>query len=246
VRDRQSQHLLEEIGVHRGITVTADPAVLLQPEPLTMDEILRAEAIEPRGRLIGMSVREPGPAAPDLDVDHYHRLLANAADFMVARLDAEVVFLPLERRAHDVQHSHGVVAHMRHAQCATVLKGDYRPGQLVSLLRHFQFSVGMRIHFLIFSALADVPFVALPYATKVTGFLDGLDVDCPALEHVSAGQLIATIDRAWDLRERLRARIRDGLGRLKTLARRNNELALHLITEGGMAPQPSPGADGGP
>jgi hypothetical protein len=30
--------------------------------------------------------------------------LANTADFLIARLDAEVVFFPLERRTFDVQH----------------------------------------------------------------------------------------------------------------------------------------------
>jgi hypothetical protein len=49
----------------------------------------------------------------------------------------------------------------------------------------------MRLHFLIFSALAGVPFVGLPYATKVSGFLEELRLQAPALEHVSAGQLIA-------------------------------------------------------
>ncbi|HSC28195.1 MAG TPA: polysaccharide pyruvyl transferase family protein, partial [Vicinamibacterales bacterium] len=172
VRDRDSRQLLEEVGVQREITVTADPAVLLKPDPLTLDQICRAEAIDPSARLVGFSVREPGPAAPNLDVEHYHRLLANAADFMIDRLDAEAVFVPLEQRTFDVQHSHAVVGRMRRAQRATVLKRRYTPGQIVSLLEHFQFAVGMRLHFLIFAALAGVPFVALPYATKVTGFIE--------------------------------------------------------------------------
>lgn len=231
VRDRNSRQLLEELGVDREIIVTADPALLLEPEPLTLEQILRAEAIDPEARLIGFSVREPGPAAPNLDVDHYHRLLANAADFMIDRLDAEVVFVPMERRTFDVQHSHGVVGQMSHAQRATVLKRDYTPGQIVSLLERFEFTVGMRLHFLIFSALAGVPFVGLPYATKVAGFLEELRLQAPALEHVSAGRLIAHIDRAWDQREELRARIHQTVPGLKRRARVSNELALGLLSK---------------
>lgn len=52
VRDRRARRLLEEIGVRREIQVTADPALLLEPEPLTLDEILRAEALDPDARLI--------------------------------------------------------------------------------------------------------------------------------------------------------------------------------------------------
>ncbi len=229
VRDRHTRQLLEEVGVEREIVVTADPALLLEPEPLTLDEILRAEAIDPDSRLVGFSVREPGPAAPHLEVEHYHRLLANAADFIVDRLGAEVVFVPMERRSFDVQHSHGVVGQMSHAQRATVLKRDYTPGQILSLLGHFEFTVGMRLHFLIFSALAGVPFVALPYATKVAGFIEELRLTAPALEQVSAGQLIAHIDRAWDQREDLRARIREALPALQERARATGRIALGVM-----------------
>jgi polysaccharide pyruvyl transferase CsaB len=231
VRDRHARQLLEDIGIQRDIVLTADPALLLEPEPLTLDEILRAEAIDPDARLIGFSVREPGPAAPNLNVEHYHRLLANAADFMIDRLDAEVVFFPMERSVFDVQHSHGVVGQMSHAQRATVLKRDYTPGQILSLLEHFEFTVGMRLHFLIFSALAGVPFVGLPYATKVAGFLEELRLQAPVLEHVSAGQLIAHIDRAWDQRETLRGRIRTAVPGLQRRAHLNTELAVQLLSQ---------------
>ena len=229
VRDRYSRQLLEEIGVSREIVVTADPAVLLTAESLTLDEILRAEAIDPDARLVGFSVREPGPAAPGLDVEHYHRLLANAADFMVDRLDAEIVFIPLEQRTFDVQHSHAVVGRMSHAQRATVLKRPYTPGQILSLLEHFEFTVGMRLHFLIFSALAGVPFVAVPYATKVSAFTDEPKVPHRALEHVSAGELIAKIDRAWDEREQRCARAQHALREMQRRAATNSALALSLL-----------------
>jgi polysaccharide pyruvyl transferase WcaK-like protein len=231
VRDRPTRRLLDDLGVNVEITVTADPAVLLSAEPLTLKEILRAEAIDPDARLIGFSVREPGPAAPDIDAEHYHSLLANVADFVIDRLDAEVVFFPLERWNFDVQHSHGVVGQMRHAQRATVLKREYTPGQIVSLLRRFQFSVGMRLHFLIFSALAGLPFAALPYATKVTGFLRELQLPTPSLEHVSIGELIAHIDRSWDERVSLRERIQAGLSELQICARANNDMAVRLLSE---------------
>jgi polysaccharide pyruvyl transferase WcaK-like protein len=62
VRDRQSQKLLEEAGVEKEIATTADPAVLLTPDPLPADALKR-ESLDVQQRLIGFSVREPGPAA---------------------------------------------------------------------------------------------------------------------------------------------------------------------------------------
>jgi polysaccharide pyruvyl transferase WcaK-like protein len=88
----------------------------------------------------------------------------------------------------------------------------------------------MRLHFLIFSALAGVPFAALPYASKVTGFLQELHIPDPPLEHMSAGELIANIDRAWDLRHEQRARTELALGELRARAKTNTELALGLLS----------------
>ena len=229
VRDRHSRQLLEEIGLTRDIVVTADPAVLLKQDPMALDLIMRDESIDPTARLVAFSVREPGPAAPRINVEHYHRLLANAADFMVDRLDAEVVFIPLEQRTFDVQHSHAIVGRMSHAQRATVLRRPYTSQQVLSLLTYFDFAVGMRLHFLIFAALADVPFVSLPYADKVSNFIEELKVPHRGFEHLSAGELIANIDRAWDERELQRQRTRAALKDLQERARMNSELAAHLL-----------------
>ena len=229
VRERGARHLLEEIGVEREILVTADPALLLQPESLPADA-LKKEGLDDRRRLVGFSVREPGRAAPDISEDVYHALLANAADFMVDRLDADIVFVPMERQVLDVQHCHAVASQMQCAQRATVLKGEYTSGQLLSLVGHFEFAVGMRLHFLIFSALAGIPFVALPYAPKVTGFLEDLDIEMPPLQEVNAGRLIAHIDRSWDVRESLKRRVGRILPELQERARENHRLAVRLLT----------------
>jgi polysaccharide pyruvyl transferase WcaK-like protein len=86
VRERRTRQLLEEVGV-REIEVTANPAFLLKPDPLPAQALAR-EGLNEKQRLIGLSVREPGSAAPDMDETHYHALLANAADYMVWRPSA--------------------------------------------------------------------------------------------------------------------------------------------------------------
>jgi polysaccharide pyruvyl transferase CsaB len=229
VRERRARQLLEEIGV-RGIEVTADPAFLLDPDPLPADALQR-EGLNENRRLIGLSVREPGSAAPDIDETHYHGLLANAADYMVDRLEADLVFVPMEPRRKDAQHSHAVVSRMAYAHRATVLKGEYTPGQLLSLMGHFDFAVGMRLHFLIFAALNRVPFVALPYSSKVAGFLEDLEIAMPPLEQVNAGQLIAYIDRWWDLRRNLQARLEKTVPEIQVRARRTNEIAVQILRD---------------
>jgi len=228
VRDPEGRRLLEEIGVERDVRVTADPALLLEPEPLPKDA-LRREGIDHGRRLIGASVREPGPAAPDIDVDHCHSLFANAADFIADRLDADIVFVPLERQHVDMQHSYAVLSRMQLVQRATLLKGEYTPGQLLTLMGHFELAIGMRLHFLIFAAIQGVPFVALPYASKVTGLLQDLELEMPPLNDVNTGRLLANVDRSWDRREALRRHIQQRLPALQERARENNRLLVALL-----------------
>jgi polysaccharide pyruvyl transferase CsaB len=230
VRERGARQVLEDIDLQREIIVTADPALLLEPEPLPADALKR-EGLDTRRNLVGMSVREPGAAAPDISEQAYHKLLADAADFMVDRYDADIVFVPMEPKMLDVQHCHAVVAQMLRAQRAMVLKGDYTSGQLLSLMKRFDFAVGMRLHFLIFASLQNVPFVALPYAPKVGGFLDDLKIEMPPLMQVSAGRLIAYIDNAWDRRRQLQGRIKRALPALRERALETNAIAVRLLTQ---------------
>jgi polysaccharide pyruvyl transferase CsaB len=230
VRDRLGHRLLEDLGVTPEIHLTADPAFLLEPEELSVGA-LRAEGVDFDRHLIGFSVREPGPAAPDIRPDDYYALLANAADFMVERYDADVLFVPMEKT--DVQHSHAVVAQMQYAERAEILRRRYSPRQILSLMGHLEFAVGMRLHFLIFAALRGTPFAALPYASKVTGLLEDLDMPSPPLESIGIGQLIGRIDRAWDTRGELRAKIEERVPALRVRARRTNELLLELLRQRG-------------
>jgi polysaccharide pyruvyl transferase WcaK-like protein len=63
-------------------------------------------------------------------------------------------------------------------------------------MEHFEFAVGMRPHFRIFAVPRGVPFLASPYASKVTGLLEDLEMETPPLGSMGVGQLIARIDRS--------------------------------------------------
>lgn len=242
VRDRLGYRLLEEVGVTQEIHLTADPALLIEPQELPVDA-LKAEGVEFDRHLVGFSVREPGPAAPDIDPEEYYALLANSADFVVERYGADVVFVPMEKT--DVQHSHGVVAHMRNAERAEILRRRYSPGQILDLMGRFDFAVGMRLHFLIFAALRGTPFAPLPYASKVSGLLEDLEMDTPPLGSIGIGQLNAWIDRSWDTREEIRAKINRRLPALKERARRTNRLLLGLLRAAAERPGAEPAEPGG-
>lgn len=228
VREAAAQRLLEESGVEREITVTADPALLLEPEPFT-NEMLELEGLSSGQRLIGMSVREQGGAVSEIGAAEYHSLLAHAADFMVDRFEAEVVFVPLEGK--DIREAHRVIGRMALPERASVLKRDYGPRELRGLMEHLELAVGMRLHFLLFAVTAGVPVAALPYATKVVDFLKSLSVDSPDPERAGyAGALLSHIDRLWDERDEHIAISGEQLPALQQAARETAGLVADLLS----------------
>ena len=228
VRDSDVKRLLEEVGVTKPIEVTADPALLLAPSPFT-EEMLEREGVVKDRPLVGMSVREPGGAAPTLNQSPYHVTLADAADFIVTRFDADVVFVPMERA--DVGHAHRVIAEMAEPARASVLTGRYSPRQVLGLIEHFEMAVGMRLHFLIFAALAAVPLLALPYASKVTGFLEALGLPAPSSLQQNSGPLLAALDDLWETRDGIRDALRRRVPELQERARHTSSIAVGLLNQ---------------
>jgi polysaccharide pyruvyl transferase WcaK-like protein len=228
--------------------VTSDPALLLKPQACEFD-VLQAEGIDREKRLIGMSVREPGVAAPDIKEEHYHQLLADTADYLIDRYDSQVVIIPMEQKF-DLHQAHAIGASMVWPNHARILQGNYSPGQIMTIMKNFDFVVGMRLHFLIFAALQGVPFVALPYAKKVLGFIQELKMEAPPLQYISSGRLIAHIDKAWDRRDRIREQIQELLPALQKRALQNNTLMTGLLrliyTRRGGSPDQMPGAPAAP
>ena len=56
-------------------------------------------------------------------------------------------------------------------------------------------------------------------------------VAMPPLKQVNAGQLIAYIDRWWDLRRNLQARLEKSVPEIQARARRTNDIALRILRE---------------
>ncbi|MEV1081452.1 polysaccharide pyruvyl transferase family protein [Streptomyces sp. NPDC050211] len=217
VRDEESRLVLEEVGVERELAVSADPALLLTPEPFT-EQMMRQEGLPTDARLVGMSVREPGRAAEKLDEDDYHALLADVADFLARRLEAHVVFVPMERE--DVRHAHGVLSRMSDPDLGRILHNSYSPGEVLGFMSHLDMVVGMRLHFVMFAALSGLPVLPLPYSGKVFDF--ARRTGAPALVGVAreqAGLLLAEVDRLWDEFPRRHEDLNSRVQGLRALAR---------------------------
>lgn len=229
VRENESKRLLNDYGVTKDIEVTADPSFLIQPSSFTKDMVKNA-GINSETPIVAFSVREPGGAAPDLNIDQYHTMLANSADFIVERFDAQILFISMEPGPHrDLQHSHAVISKMLNGQKASVLKEEYTSSQILGLMKHVSFAVGMRLHFLIFAGCQFVPFIPLPYASKVKGFLEDLEMPSLPMAEWNAGKVCATIDRAWDTRKTIANKLKEKIPSLREKAKRTSALLFDFL-----------------
>jgi polysaccharide pyruvyl transferase CsaB len=217
VRDEASAALLRRAGIRRPpLEVTADAALAL-PRPARDPE---------RGTLRRLGL----PAAPPVFAfsvrrwqgDGFVAAVAAAADGLLRRFGGSVVLVPMQF-PEDVAACEVVRARMR--EPAAVLDRRLATQGMLDLFACFDLVVGMRLHALIFAALAGTAPVGLTYDPKVDAFLHAIGAPAPmAVQDLRGedllGHLAGWFPGATQARARLEARLHD----LVALARRNNEV----------------------
>ena len=221
VRDEESRRELIDIGVRRRITVTADPVLGLEPEPAWME----------RGRLIldgmgltaapiaGISMR-PWPSAPD-----YVRAVAAAGDRLAAA-GRQVLFLPFHHPG-DLAVCREAADRMQAPAVVLDLPCDFN--ELMGICAHLDLAVGMRLHFLVFAALAGVPLVGLPYDPKVSRFLGRLGLDPGVPGEITPEGLAGRLTDVLEHRAEVQAVLRERVVHLRHAALTTADLAVATL-----------------
>jgi polysaccharide pyruvyl transferase WcaK-like protein len=168
--DRDRQRLIECGVLSNMITVAADMAWLI--EPATNDfgiEHLQRLGVGPAERLIGVNLvnensvfdKQPGIVES----------LAATLDKLTEEMDARVIFLANEVRegpTFDKSAALRIVGRMARPDRAVLAPNDYlAPRQMMSIIDCCALTVSMRYHFCLFSALQEVPFIAIERSDKV-------------------------------------------------------------------------------
>jgi polysaccharide pyruvyl transferase CsaB len=176
VRDEESRELLVEIGVPaERVVVTADPAFLFEPATAARaQEILAAEGVaaaDGSRPLIGIAIRH---WAHGVEQEEWEAALAEGLRVFLETTPGQLVFLPFQRfpgeQEDDLAVARRVSALLQESLSTAamhLLTGICTPAEKAALLGRCQAVVGMRLHALIFSMTAGVPFVALTYDDKV-------------------------------------------------------------------------------
>lgn len=176
VRDKQSQLLLEEIGVRdRSIFVYPDSSFLLKTEEISED-ILKKNELKPRtGELnnninIGIVIRN----CKEIEKNYMQKVeqIAGVADHLIVKHKANLSFLPFQIE-NDLPLINDIVEKMNHSP-VEYFDREIGPDQMIPLISEFSIIIGMRLHSIIFATITNKPFIALDYDPKVKNYVNSL------------------------------------------------------------------------
>lgn len=217
VRDQASAELLREIGVTKPITVTADPALLLEPEQLE-------PATDER---CALSLR-PWKNAEQLLADQLAQSYAGALPTV------PLLFMPMHGEQDSEVQTFFAVALREHLDGAVRIAKPCAPcnaSLLLLIASRARMVIGMRLHALIFAAACGVPAVALSYDPKVAAFMQqsGQADACYDMADVDPEPLTQLLSRTWAQRRERAAALQECLPELRVRAAKNAQVALETL-----------------
>ncbi|MEA2087357.1 MAG: polysaccharide pyruvyl transferase CsaB [Candidatus Caldatribacteriota bacterium] len=229
VRDNYSKELLGNLGVVKPlIYVNSDPAFLLKKKNInqTVDSYpCVRELIHSDNRpLIGVSVREYKNNGSDLK-----RIFAQAADYLIENYQAKIIFLPF-KFDEDVHISEEILSLMKNK--AEVLKIKLESEELLSVLSRLSLVIGVRLHSIIFSSMANIPFIAFNYDPKVKYFVEDLGLSELLIEtdeDFSLKNIHKKIEYVRENNDKIKDVLLEKVNNLEEKALANNELVYKFL-----------------
>ena len=193
LRDTISQQELGDMHVVKpDIRLAADPATILAPaSPQEADRFLSSHGVPVDGKYFCLALRPWGTF-------HDFEVFAKAAEYAYHKYGLTALLLPIEvpRDLHACKQ----VASRLHTPHYVLGDAPEDVRLTIALLKKMRLLCGMRLHSIVFSAVARTPCLAVSYDIKVSGFMSyiGQSDRCCTLEQVSENWLCQQIDQLMD------------------------------------------------
>ena len=229
VRDEESHSVCLELGAepHRTFT-TADPAFLLQAKETPRTKKIKNN-LRARGKVFGINVVNESWA----HLNTYKMGIAKASEYFSSQGYLPIFFCNEVRPG-------TFFDFFANSQTAAFLRCEhellepfyYSPEEMIDILSAFEFVIGMRMHTLIFSAVAGVPFVSVSRVDKVANFMRLFDLrSSGTVDHCDSKQLIADVERILDGRKAFQRHMAKRVDRLRDEFWKNADLLRDLLDE---------------
>lgn len=223
VRDPESLSLLQTIGVSREVKVTADPAFLLEPpKGNEVQDILEENGLEKMDNIVWLSLRNnDSPAWFRDNVLSLLRYLRNNG--------YEPIFLIMQ----EVDRGLALSINESLTESGLIpvkILGQLTPQTALGLLAQGRFCIAMRLHTLILSARAGVPFLGIQVDPKIGAFCR--TCKCPVLPDPKVSQEVDLVRAFQDLEkvgQQIRGNLSSNLPEFQDLARENIDIVLKIV-----------------
>jgi len=127
----------------------------------------------------------------------FKKVFAEAALKLRKQYNASIVFVPLQYPA-DTKIAEEIAYLMVDTKDTVILKEGYTTEEYVSIISNLDFLIGMRLHALVFSALAGVPFLAVSYDPKVDRFVKGMEgTVAGSIDKITCADIVRESNKLW-------------------------------------------------
>ena len=193
LRDEESRQVCLSLGSDpRHTFTTADPVVLLGAVETARTKELK-ERLRAGSKVFGVNVVNEAW----VQCDGYKRGIAEACDQLAERHGYTPVFFCNEVRPgpfFDFEANRSTVQFLR-GKYELLDPVYYSPGEMIDIHAAFDFVLGMRMHSLLFAALAGVPFSAVSRVDKVDNFMRLFDLEpSGSVDRCDAGQIVNDVE----------------------------------------------------
>lgn len=165
VRDDNSRQLLEDIGVNPAkITVSADLVIAmdLQPKEIGKKILMDLGIIDDSRKRLAIAIRQK-----DFRTEEKRNQLVKLANTLAEK--HSVIFIPFYYK-NDTKIYEDI--HEYTDPHVYFIREKYNSDEFMSILQNIDILVGSRLHSLIFSLVAEIPFVGISYDPKIESFMD--------------------------------------------------------------------------
>ena len=224
VRDLKSQEELLSLGINKEkVHLTADAVMTMDPVEKIYGEVtLKKYGVEEGKPVFGIAARDWASKSD------FKFALAQAAEALVEKYDAYVVFLSLQY-PEDLAISNEIASLMNRKDRTIVISERCGIAQLLSLVGNMNLLISIRLHALIFGALMNVPVLGISYDPKIEGFLEGIDsVPVSNISNVTKEKLLEKVEEVIN-DDSIIKKQNECVESLRAKALKNAQLAISLL-----------------
>ncbi len=227
LRDPESLRVLKDIGVTTEAVVTADPVFSIENFNREKGrKILDAFGVTDMDRgIIGVSVRKTKDTG-----SAFEEAMANICDYIIEKYNHNIVFVPMQTNK-DEGISKSIMARMKNK--SYIINRRLSVEDTISVIAATEACIGMRLHSLIYAAIANVPLMGISYDPKIKGFLDYTNQTIYSdINDLDAQKGYKMADEMLSNKEELKKNLSNQYEILKCKARDNGKIAITLYEKG--------------